>query len=69
MPDRVKSEKLQGANPTGLKLRGTELQNTEQGRMNVEVGQPSVAAMDVGTEADPTSYFDIPCSIFDIQRT
>jgi len=27
--------------------------------MNVEVGQPSVAAMEVGTEADPTSSFPL----------
>jgi len=36
-----------------------EPQNTEQGIMNVEVGQPSVAAMEVGTEADPTSSFPL----------
>jgi hypothetical protein len=36
-----------------------EPQNTQQGIMNVEVGQPSVAAKEVGTEADPhlTSKF------------
>ena len=27
--------------------------------MNAEVGQPSVAAAEVGTEADPASYFEI----------
>jgi hypothetical protein len=45
--------------------------------MNIEVGQPSAAATVVGTEADPTSQFDIldfrsrlsRDSIFDIQKT
>jgi hypothetical protein len=35
-----------------------EPQNTEQGILNVEV-----------FKIKDTSYFDIPCSIFDIQRT
>ena len=34
--------------------------------MNAEIEQPSVAAMEVGSEADPTSYFEIPCWILDI---
>jgi hypothetical protein len=48
-----------------MRFSNEPLSPPQQGR-NVEVGQPSVAAIAVGTEADPTSYFDILCSIFDI---
>jgi hypothetical protein len=51
MPDLGNLEKSLGFNPTAIKLRGTEPQNTEQGIMNVEV-------------LKNTSYFDITCSIF-----
>ncbi len=37
----------------GIKLQGTELQNTEQGILNVEV-----------LKTKYPSYFDIPSSIF-----
>jgi len=59
MADGGNSEKPPGLNPRDVKLFGTEPQNTESaGGGNVEV-----------LKNENTSYFDIPCSIFDIQRS
>jgi len=54
MPDSNDLQKLPGMNPTGLKLPGTELHNTESaGGGNVEVLKNA-----------NSSYFDSPRSIF-----
>jgi hypothetical protein len=58
-------------NQSGIKQHRTEPQNTEQGIMNIEVGQPSVAAMEVGAEADPALTFlsITSLALFYIQKT